>query len=210
MWERGLSFITKAGTIILLSTIFIWFTAGYGFVDGAFGAVDNYNTSILGGIGGTISWLFAPLGFGNAKAAVATFLGLVAKENIVATFGILYGFAEVAEDGTEVWSMLAADYSKIAGYSFLVFNLLCAPCFAAIGAIKREMNSRKWTWFAVGYQTAFAYSVSLIVYQIGMAFTGNANIVGVSVAIALCAVIGFMLFRPYKEATTLTTKVNIK
>ena len=158
MWERGWSFIKKAGTIILLSTIVLWFLQGFGFEDGSFGMVEDLNNSILAAIGGVIAPLFAPLGWGDWKAAVAAVTGLIAKENVVGTFGILYGFAEVAEDGAEIWGTLAGSFTTAAAYSFLVFNLLCAPCFAAIGAIKREMNSAKWTWFAIGYQTAVSYT----------------------------------------------------
>lgn len=196
MWERGWSFIKKAGTIILASTIVIWFTSSYSWT---FQAVEDYEGSILQTIGSAISWIFLPLGFGNSKAAVATILGLVAKENVVGTFGILYGFAEVAEDGVEFWAQLQADYTALAGYSMLVFNLLCAPCFAAIGAIKREMNSAKWTWFAIGYQCAFAYCVSLMVYQFGCVFTGNANIFGVIVALAVLAAMIFQLVKPNRN-----------
>lgn len=166
MWERGSSFIKKAGTVILLSTIFIWFTSNFGFTDGSFGMVEDLSDGILASIGRGIAWIFAPLGWGDWKAAVAAITGLVAKENVVGTFGILYGFAEVSEEGSEIWGTLAGSYTPAAAYSFLVFNLLCAPCFAAIGAIKREMNSPKWTWFAIGYQTGLAYAVSLCVYQI--------------------------------------------
>ncbi|QSX06925.1 ferrous iron transport protein B [Sedimentibacter sp. zth1] len=207
MWERGWSFIKKAGTIILLSAILIWFTSTFSW---SMKMVENYEGSILESIGSSIAWFFKPLGFGNPKAAVATILGLVAKENVVGTFGILYGFGEVAEDGVEIWSLLQADYSALAGYSFLIFNLLCAPCFAAIGAIKREMNNSKWTWFAIGYQTVFAYTVSLIVYQLGMFFMGSGNTVGVTSAFILIAIMFFMLFRPYKESSTLQKKVLIK
>ena len=167
MWERGWSFIKKAGTVILLSTIFVWFTSSFGFADGQFGMVEDLRDGLLANIGSAIAWIFAPLGWGNWQATVAAITGLVAKENVVGTFGILYGFAEVAEDGAEIWGTLASSFTSVAAYSFLVFNLLCAPCFAAIGAIKREMNSAKWTWFAIGYQTIFAYSVSLCIYQIG-------------------------------------------
>ena len=209
MWERGWSFMKKAGTIILLSAIFIWFASGYGFVNGSFGAVEEYESSILGYIGAAIAWIFSPLGFGNAKAAVATFLGLVAKENVVTTFGILYGYTEVTENGMEIWSLLQADYSALAGYSFLVFNLLCAPCFAAIGAIHREMNSGKWTWFAILYQTGFAYVVALMIYQFGMLFTGNEKVIGLVFAFIFAFIILFMLFKPYKEVHTLKTDVKM-
>lgn len=200
MWERGWSFIKKAGTIILLSTILIWFTSYFGFVDGQFTMLEDtqLDHSILASIGNMISWLFTPLGWGDWKGAVATLTGLVAKENVVGTFGILYGFAEVAEDGVGIWGSLASSYTQIAAFSFLIFNLLCAPCFAAMGAIKREMNNGKWTAFAIIYQTVFAYLVAFCVYQIG-----NAVITGVfSIAtiIAIVVVIGFiyLLVRPYK------------
>ena len=210
MWERGWSFIKKAGTVILLSTIVLWFLQGFGFADGGFGMVDDLNDSILAKIGNAIAWIFAPLGWGDWKAAVATVTGLIAKENVVGTFGVLYGgFDEVAENGWEIWANLRENFTALSSYSFLIFNLLCAPCFAAIGAIKREMNSAKWTWFAIGYQCCFAYAVSLIVYQIGSAFTGNLNIVGLIAAIALLAFFGFMLFRPYKESTKLEQKVRV-
>ncbi len=210
MWERGWSFIKKAGTVILLSTIVLWFLQGFGFADGGFGMVDDLNDSILAKIGNAIAWIFAPLGWGDWKAAVATVTGLIAKENVVGTFGVLYGgFDEVAENGWEIWANLRENFTALSAYSFLIFNLLCAPCFAAIGAIKREMNSAKWTWFAIGYQCGFAYAVSLIVYQIGSAFTGNLNIVGLIAAIILLAFFGFMIFRPYKESTKLEQKVRV-
>ena len=200
MWERGWSFIKKAGTIILLSTILVWFTSYFGFVDGKFMMLeeDQLNMSILATIGGAIAWIFKPLGWGEWQAAVASITGLVAKENIVGTMGILYG----GGDGS-VYANLASTFTAVTGYSFLVFNLLCAPCFAAIGAIKREMNNAKWTWFAIGYQCGFAYVISLIINQLGNAFTGNMNVVGVVVAIALIAAMVYMLFKPYKEADTL-------
>ncbi len=167
MWERGWSFIKKAGTVILLSTIVIWFASTYGFTDAGFGAVEDMSDSILAAIGRGVQWLFIPLGWGHWQAAVAAITGLVAKENVVGTFGILYGFAEVAEDGVEIWDHLAADFTMVSAYSFLVFNLLCAPCFAAMGAIKREMNNAKWFWFAIGYQCGLAYVVALCINQIG-------------------------------------------
>lgn len=193
MWERGWSFIKKAGTIILASTVVIWFTSSFNW---KMQMVDGYEGSILESIGSAISWIFLPLGFGNSKAAVATVLGLVAKENVVGTFGILYGFAEVAEDGMEFWANLQADYTPLSGYSMLLFNLLCAPCFAAIGAIKREMNNVKWTWFAVGYQCLFAYAVSLMVYQFGSLASGSGNIAGVLAALAVLAVMVWQLVKP--------------
>src|SRR5699024_8412457 len=175
MWERGWSFIKKAGTIILLSTILLWFLMSFGWADGSFGMLEaeQLNDSILAKIGGVIAPLFAPLGWGDWKMAVAAVTGLIAKENVVGTFGILYGFAEVAEDGVEFWGQLAGSMSAVAAYSFLVFNLLCAPCFAAMGAIKREMNNTKWFLFAIGYQCLLAYVVSLCIYQIGMLVTGG-------------------------------------
>ena len=204
MWERGWSFIKKAGTIILLSTIVVWFTTYFGWVDGAFQMLseDQIDYSILAKIGGLVAWIFAPLGWGNWQAAVASITGLVAKENIVGTLGILYG----GGDGT-VYQNLGAAFTAVSGYSFLVFNLLCAPCFAAIGAIKREMNNAKWTWFAIGYQCGFAYLCALMVEQFGNAFTGSLNVLGLIAGIAALALIIYMLFRPYKEATKLSTKV---
>ena len=203
MWERGWSFIKKAGTIILLSTIFVWFTSYFGWVDGTFQMLsdDQIDCSILARIGSAIAWIFAPLGWGNWQAVVASITGLVAKENIVGTLGVLYG----GGDGS-VYDAMAAAFTGITAYSFLVFNLLCAPCFAAIGAIKREMNNRKWTWFAIGYQCGFAYVIALLINQFGGLFTGSANILGVIVAVALLAGMIYMLVRPYKEATKLSVK----
>ena len=204
MWERGWSFIKKAGTIILLSTIFVWFTTYFGWVDGTFRMLDEseIQSSILAAIGGVIAWIFKPLGWGNWQAAVASITGLVAKENIVGTLGILYG----GGDGT-VYQNIGAAFTGISGYSFLVFNLLCAPCFAAIGAIKREMNNRKWTWFAIGYQCGFAYLVGLMINQFGGLFTGSVNVIGLIFALAALALMVYMLVRPYKEATKLNAKV---
>ena len=204
MWERGWSFIKKAGTIILLSTIFVWFTTYFGWVDGTFRMLDEseIQSSILAAIGGVIAWIFKPLGWGNWQAAVASITGLVAKENIVGTLGILYG----GGDGT-VYQNIGAAFTGISGFSFLVFNLLCAPCFAAIGAIKREMNNRKWTWFAIGYQCGFAYLVGLMINQFGNVFTGNLNVIGLIFALAALALMVYMLVRPYKEATKLNAKV---
>ncbi len=204
MWERGWSFIKKAGTIILLSTILVWFTTYFGFVDGSFRMLeeDQIDSSILAAIGGAIAWIFKPLGWGNWEAAVASITGLVAKENIVGTMGILYGASG------NVYARLAEEFTPISGYSFLIFNLLCAPCFAAIGAIKREMNNAKWTWFAIGYQCLFAYVIALMVNQFGGLFTGNANVLGVIVSVLLLAGIIYMLVKPYKEATKLTKKVK--
>ena len=204
MWERGWSFIKKAGTIILLSTIFVWFTSRFGWLDGQFCMLeeDQISASILAKIGNAIAWIFAPLGWGNWQATVASITGLVAKENIVGTLGVLYSGGA----GT-VYDAIAAAFNGITGYSFLVFNLLCAPCFAAIGAIKREMNSPKWTWFAIGYQCGFAYAVALMINQFGGLFTGNINVLGL-IAAALClGFIVYMLVKPYKEATKLSTKV---
>ena len=205
MWERGWSFIKKAGTIILLSTIFVWFTTYFGWAEDGFRMLsdEEINYSILAKIGGVIAWIFAPLGWGNWQAVVASITGLVAKENIVGTLGILYG----GGDGT-VYQNLATAFNGITGYSFLVFNLLCAPCFAAIGAIKREMNSQKWTWFAIGYQCGFAYVIALMVNQFGALFTGNGNVLGVIVGVVLLAFIVYMLVKPYKEATKLTAKIK--
>lgn len=210
MWERGWSFIKKAGTIILLSTIFVWFTTYFGWVDGQFRMLTDMELdhSILAAIGNGVAWIFAPLGWGNWKSAVAAITGLVAKENVVGTFGILFGFAEVAEDGAEIWGTLAGSMTAAAAYSFLVFNLLCAPCFAAMGAIKREMNNKKWFWFAVGYQTGLAYVVSLCVYQIGTLITTGTF--GIGTAVAFLLIIGFiyLLVRPYRESKKL--KVDLK
>ena len=210
MWERGWSFIKKAGTIILLSTIVLWFLQGFGWVDGKFMMLEaeQLDSSILAAIGSVFAPIFAPLGWGDWKMAVAAVTGLIAKENVVATFGILFGFAEVAEDGAEIWSVLASTMTGVAAYSFLVFNLLCAPCFAAMGAIKREMNNTKWFWFAIGYQTILAYIVSLCIYQLGTWFTTGAFGVGTVVAIVFVVAFIYLLFRPYKESKTL--KVDMK
>ncbi|MBQ1862212.1 MAG: ferrous iron transporter B [Clostridia bacterium] len=205
MLERGWSFIKKAGTIILLSTILVWFTSYFGFTEDGFRMLEEeeLELSILAKIGGAISWIFAPLGWGTWQATVASITGLVAKENIVGTMGILYG-----GEGS-VYATLAQEFNGVTGYSFLVFNLLCAPCFAAIGAIKREMNSAKWTWFAIGYQCIFAYCVSLMINQFGGIFTGNLNVIGLIFAVAILAFIIYMLFRPYKESTKLTKQVRV-
>ena len=199
MWERGWSFIKKAGTIILLSTIFVWFTTYFGWVDGTFQMLseDQIDSSILAKIGNLIAWIFIPLGWGNWQATVASITGLVAKENIVGTMGILYPAG---------WAEIGAAFTQISGYSFLVFNLLCAPCFAAIGAIKREMNNAKWTWFAIGYQCGFAYLIALMINQFGNAFTGSLNVIGLIAAIVVLAGMIYMLFKPYKEATKLSDK----
>ena len=202
MWERGWSFIKKAGTIILLSTIVVWFTSYFGFTADGFRMLseEELELSILAKIGGAIAWIFAPLGWGNWQAAVASITGLVAKENIVGTMGILYGSGEAT-----AWQALAAAFTGVTAYSFLVFNLLCAPCFAAIGAIRREMNNAKWTWFAVGYQCGFAYLVALMINQFGRLFTGDVAPVGLIAALAALAFILYMLFfRKYREADKLT------
>lgn len=206
MWERGWSFIKKAGTVILISQIIIWFTSRFGFLDGSFGMLeeDQLDASLLAKLGNAIAWIFIPLGWGNWQAAVASITGLVAKENIVGTMGTLYGGGE-----RTVWQELAVQFTSITGYSFLVFNLLCAPCFAAIGAIKREMNNAKWTWFAIGYQCGFAYVISFMITQFGNAVTGSPNVVGIIFAIAVLAGMIYMLVRPYKEATKLTAKVAV-
>lgn len=217
MWERGWSFIKKAGTIILLSTIVLWFLMNFGWSDGGFGMLDFGDLegvaleeaqagSILAKIGNGIAWIFAPLGWGNWKMAVATVTGLIAKENVVGTFGQLFGFAEVAEDGAEIWGQLAGSMTAIAAYSFLVFNLLCAPCFAAMGAIKREMNNAKWFWFAIGYQCVLAYIVAMCVYQIGTWIATGVFGAGTVIALIFVAVFVYLLFRPYRESSTLKVK----
>ena len=210
MWERGWSFIKKAGTIILMSTIVLWFLMNFGWVDGSFGMLEaeQLNDSILASIGSVIAPLFAPLGWGDWKMAVAAVSGLIAKENVVGTFGILFGFGEVAEDGAEIWGQLAGSLSTVAAYSFLVFNLLCAPCFAAMGAIKREMNNTKWFWTAIGYQTLLAYVVSLCIYQIGNLFIGGGFGIGTVVAVLLIIGFVYLLVRPYKESTTLNVSTK--
>ena len=212
MWERGWSFIKKAGTIILLSTIVLWFLQGFGWIDGSFTMLEaeQLNDSILAKIGNVIAPIFAPLGFGNWKMAVAAVTGLIAKENVVATFGILFGYGEVAEDGAEIWQVLSQTITPVAAYGFLVFNLLCAPCFAAMGAIKREMNNAKWFWFAIGYQTVLAYVIALCIYQIGTLITTGAF--GIGTVVAFLLVLGFLylLFRPYKESKTLNVSIDKK
>ncbi len=210
MWERGWSFIKKAGTIILLSTIALWFLQGFGWVDGKFTMLEaeELNNSILAAIGGVIAPIFAPLGWGDWKMSVAAVTGLIAKENVVSTFGILFGYAEVAEDGAEVWQTLAATMTGVAAYSFLVFNLLCAPCFAAMGAIKREMNNRKWFWFAIGYQTVLAYIVAFCIYQIGTLVTAGSFGIGTVFAFVCVAGFIYLLVRPYKESGRLN--INMK
>ena len=210
MWERGWSFIKKAGTIILLSTIVLWFLMGFGVENGNFGMVKDIDNSILAIISSNIAWIFTPLGWGNWKAAVAAVTGLIAKENVVATYGSLYHFGgELSENGTEIWSEFSASFTALSGFSFLVFNLLCAPCFAAMGAIKREMNNAKWTAFAIGYQCIFAYAVSLCIYQIGSAFTGNINILGLIAAIIIISLVLFMLLKPYKENNKLSARIKV-
>ena len=210
VWERGWSFIKKAGTIILLSTIILWFLMSFGWVDGSFGMLEaeQLDASILAKIGSAIAWIFAPLGWTQAgegwKMAVAAVSGLIAKENVVATFGLLFGFAEVAEDGSEIWGSLAQVMTPVAAYGFLVFNLLCAPCFAAMGAIKREMNNVKWFWFAIGYQCGLAYVAALCIYQIGTLITTGAFGLGTVAALVFIAVILYLLFRPYKESNSLS------
>ena len=205
MWERGWSFIKKAGTIIALSTIVVWFTSYFGFTADGFRmlAEDELDKSMLAAVGGAIAWIFRPLGFGTWQATVASITGLLAKENIVGTMGILYGASG------NVYLALQAAFTGVSAYAFLVFNLLCAPCFAAIGAIKREMNSPKWTWFAIGYQCGFAYAIALMINQFGNIFLGKANPFGIIVAVALLAGIVYMVVRPYKEATKLTATVKV-
>lgn len=199
MWERGWSFIKKAGTIILLSTIVIWFAQSFGLEGGSLVMVEDMNNSLLAALGSGIAWIFTPLGWGDWRAAVAAITGLVAKENVVGTFGILYGFGEVAEDGAEIWGSLSGSMTQVAAYSFLVFNLLCAPCFAAMGAIRREMNNRKWFWYAIGYQTGLAYGVSLCIYQIGTWITTGVLGLGTAAAFILMALFLYLLIRPYRE-----------
>ena len=200
MWERGWSFIKKAGTVILLATILVWFLSGYGFENGSFGAVADMDNSLLAAFGNAIAWIFIPLGWGNWQSAAACITGLIAKENVVGTFGVLIGHMdEVAENGWEIWAQMATIFTPLAGYSYLVFNLLCAPCFAAMGAIKREMNNWKWTLFAIGYQCVFAYAVALVIYQFGLLFTGSVNVIGLIAAIAIVAIIVYMLARPDPE-----------
>lgn len=210
MWERGWSFIKKAGTIILLSTVVLWFLQSFGIENGSFGMTDELDNSVLAKIGGIIAPIFAPLGWGDWKAAVAAVTGLIAKENVVATFGTLFHFGgEISENGDEIWGLMTASFTALSGYSFLVFNLLCAPCFAAMSAIRREMNNPKWTAFAIAYQCVFAYAVSLIVYQFGLLFTGNANIIGLIFAAAVAAFIIYMLVRPYRESSHLKSAVKV-
>ena len=209
MWERGWSFIKKAGTVILLSTVVIWFLSSFGMSDGGFGMVDQ-DQSLLAGIGQAIAFIFVPLGFGFWQAAVGTVTGLVAKENVVSTMGVLFGgYDEIEGNGWQIYDAMRMHFTQLSAYSYLAFNLLCAPCFAAIGAVKREMNNPKWTWFAIGYQCVFAYAVALMIYQFGSALTGNVNPVGLLVAAAVAMYIIYMLFRPYKEPDKLITKVVV-
>lgn len=208
-WERGWSFIKRAGTVILVSAVVLWFLQSFGMTESGFGMVEDNNTSLLASIGNAIAFVFAPLGFGNWKGAVATFTGLIAKENVVNTFGVLYGFAEVAENGDEIWTLLATDFTQLTAYSFMIFNLLCAPCFAAMGAIKREMNNTKWTWAAIGYMCALAYAVSLMVYQFGLLFTTGAFGIGTIAAVIVLAGMLYLLIRPaHKENTPLKASVS--
>ncbi len=203
MWERGFSFIKKAGTIILLSTILVWFTSNFGWVDGQIAMVDDLADGFLAAAGSALAFVFRPLGWGDWKATVATLTGLVAKENVVGTFGVLYGFGEVAEDGTELWGSLATSMTAVAAYSFLVFNLLCAPCFAAMGAIRREMNNARWFWIAIGYQTGLAYVAALCVYQLGTWFSTGAFGFGTVVALLFVAAFVFLLVRPASKVDDL-------
>lgn len=211
MCERGWSFIKKAGTVILLSTVVIWFLQGFGVENGSFGMVDDIDNSVLAKVGIVIAPIFAPLGWGNWQSSVAAVTGLVAKENVVATFGMLFHFdGELAENGNEIWTNVAASFTQLSAFSYLIFNLLCAPCFAAMGAIRREMNSAKWTAFAIAYQCGFAYAVSLIVYQLGLLFTGNVNVLGLIFALAVLSFIIYMLARPYKESARLTKNIRVR
>lgn len=211
MWERGWSFIKKAGTVILLSTVVIWFLQGFGVENGSFGMVEDIDNSVLAAVGSVIAPIFAPLGWGNWQASAAAVTGLVAKENVVATFGMLFHFdGELAENGDEIWANVAAAFTRLSAFSYLIFNLLCAPCFAAMGAIRREMNSAKWTAFAIAYQCVFAYTVSLTVYQLGLLFTGSVNVIGLICALAVLAFIVCMLARPYRESGRLTASIGIR
>ena len=199
-WERGWSFIKKAGTVILLSTVVLWFLQSFGFENGSFGMTSDLNNSVLAKIGSLFAWIFAPIGFGNWQSAVATLTGLIAKENVVSTFGVLLGNAEVSEAGNEIWQAMRTVFTPLSGYSFLIFNLLCAPCFAAMGAIRREMNNWKWTAFAIGYQCVFAYAVSLIFYQLGLLFTGSVNVVGLICALVVLIGIVYLAVRPVRKS----------
>ncbi|MDY3869149.1 MAG: nucleoside recognition domain-containing protein, partial [Pyramidobacter sp.] len=207
-WERGWSFIKRAGTIILLSSVILWFLQSFGWGEAGFGMAEDNNSSLLSSIGSLVAPLFAPLGFGSWKAAVATFTGLIGKETVVGTFGVLYGFAEVAEDGAEIWGSLAGDFTRLSAYSFMLFNLLCAPCFAAMGAIRREMNSAAWTWGAIGYMCLFAYAASFVAYQIGMAATGSPMTALTYAAFAVLALTVYLLFRPNPYRGRVCTRCN--
>lgn len=209
VWERGSSFVKKAGTVILLSTIFVWFTSKFGIVDGQIGMVENLSDGFLASLGNTIAWVFTPLGWGNWQATVAAVTGLVAKENVVGTLGVLYGFADVSEDGEEIWGTMAQSFTIISAYSFLVFNLLCAPCFAAMGAIRREMNNTKWTLFAIGYQTGFAYAVSLCIYQFWTFIATGIFSIGTAFAFIILAGFIYLLFRPAKKNADLKTTRSV-
>ena len=209
VWERGSSFVKKAGTVILLSTIFVWFTSKFGIVDGQIGMVENLSDGFLASLGNTIAWIFTPLGWGNWQATVAAVTGLVAKENVVGTLGVLYGFADVSEDGAEIWGTMAQSFTIISAYSFLVFNLLCAPCFAAMGAIRREMNNTKWTLFAIGYQTGFAYAVSLCIYQFWTFIATGIFSIGTAFAFIILAGFIYLLFRPAKKNADLKTTRSV-
>ena len=199
VWERAWSFVRKAGTVILLSSIVIWVLSSLGWEDGVFGFVDDINNGIMAKIGNAIAWVFKPLGFGDWRATVATITGLVAKENVVTTYGVLYGVGEVSEAGEEIWHLLSRDFSTISAYAFLIFNLICVPCFAAIGAIKREMNNAGWTWFAIGYQTVFAYALALVFYQIGTLITTGVFTLGTAVGFVVLAALLYFIFRPQKK-----------
>ena len=209
VWERGSSFVKKAGTVILLSTIFVWFTSKFGIADGQIGMVENLSDGFLASLGNTIAWVFTPLGWGNWQATVAAVTGLVAKENVVGTLGVLYGFADVSEDGEEIWGTMAQSFTIISAYSFLVFNLLCAPCFAAMGAIRREMNNTKWTLFAIGYQTGFAYAVSLCIYQFWTFIATGIFSIGTAFAFIILAGFIYLLFRPAKKNADLKTTRSV-
>jgi len=208
MWERGYSFIKKAGTIILMATLLVWFTSNFGFINGKFVMVNDLSNGFLANLGSIIAPIFVPLGWGDWKSTVAAITGLIAKENVVGTFGVLYGFGDVAENGSQIWGTLAGSMTAVAAYSFLVFNLLCAPCFAAMGAIKREMNNAKWFWFAIGYQTGLAYLVALCIYQIGTLITVGTFGIGTVVAFIIVIAFLYLLFKPYKVSNVL--KVNAK
>jgi ferrous iron transport protein B len=208
MWERGWSFVKRAGTIIMLAVVGVWFLSSFGLTENGVGMVENVSDGFLAGVGRSVSWIFTPLGFGEWRATVAAFTGLIAKENVVGTLGVLYGFAEVAEDGAEMWGSMAGSFTRLSAYSFLVFNLLCAPCFAAIGAIRREMNSPKWTILAISYQTAFAYGAALCTYQFGQLFDAGQFGAGAAAACAVLACFLFLLLRPGKSDSSLQVKTS--